>query len=157
MNRKHKRTAFIWNINLCNTINVFSVNVDRLNALSHPFRLRVVLTWAHLVNTGINQSFLSSPNTCWRFLLSPTLKPFLSGPFWNTGAENASEKQERSLRLNSPHQKYEPQKSLLLTKGQNQTIASKNTVSWSFCSSKKCNERVKEKPAIQHKKKGFLT
>lgn len=155
MNRKYKRAVFIWNVNLCNIINVFSVNVDQLNW--DPFRLRAVLTWAHLVNTGINQSFLSSPNTCWRFLHSPTLKPFLSGPFWNTGAENASEKQERSLRLNSPHQQYEPHKSLLLTKGQAQTVASKKTVSWSFCSLKKCNERVKAKPTIQHKKQGFLT
>ncbi len=32
MNRKFKRTAFIWNRNLCNIINVFTVTFDQFNA-----------------------------------------------------------------------------------------------------------------------------
>lgn len=45
----------------------------------------------YLVNTGQNQSFLSSPNTSIKFAFRPKLKPSLSWPVWNIGARNASE------------------------------------------------------------------
>lgn len=48
----------------------------------------LIITYLEAI--GSNQSFFSSPNTCWRFFTKPRLNPFLSGPFWNTGAEKAS-------------------------------------------------------------------
>jgi len=46
---------------------------------------------------GMHQHSLLSPNTWVMFLRKPRVKPFLSGPFLNTGALNASEtKDERA-------------------------------------------------------------
>jgi len=46
---------------------------------------------SYLEKTGRGQYFTSSPKTWRKFLLKPRLKPFLSGPWRNTGARTASE------------------------------------------------------------------
>lgn len=50
-----------------------------------------------LVKTGMSHSRRSSPRICCTFLRTPTLKPFLSGPETNTGAEKASGEKEKSF------------------------------------------------------------
>ena len=46
---------------------------------------------SNLVKTGMNQSFLFSPNTSKKLLYFPKLNPFLSGPVWNMGDLKDSE------------------------------------------------------------------
>lgn len=79
--KTHENPTFLW---------LKPVHKMGKSVILSAFSTDLIVTYLEAM--GSNQSFFSSPNTCWRFFTKPRLNPFLSGPFWNTGAEKASAK-----------------------------------------------------------------